>query len=285
MSGVTLECPTSRDTLLIIPTHCHPTCLPLAVASAQEQTVDDLDIVVIGDGVSDDTRDALAPILAADDRVRFLDLPKGVRHGEEYRDTLIRQSAATVVSYLGDDDLLFPHHIATMRDCLEGVDFANPLPIFIQRDGTLLYVPTDLGNPASIEWHFDTRTYRNSVSLTGVSHTRESYLRLPHGWRPAPAGQPTDHHMWQQYFRLDGFRGRTSELATTAKFPQTARQAMSESARAAEIRSYVVMMAEPDFFDRWNGEVARLIRYASVHYFHRFATLENRLMDQDSDVL
>lgn len=272
------EVQTSRDTLVIIPTHCHPRCLPLAVASAQEQSVTDLDIVVIGDGVSDDTRDALAPILAADERVQFLDLPKGARHGERYRDAVIRQSAASVVSYLGDDDLFFRHHIATMRDCLEGVDFANPLPIFIQRDGTLLYIPTDLGNPASIAWHFDPRIYRNSVSLTGATHTRESYLRLPHGWRPAPAGQPTDHHMWQQYFRLDGFSARTSWLSTTAKFPQTARQEMSDAARAAEVRSYAVMMSAPDFTDRWNADVERLVRSAAVHYFHRFAELENRLM-------
>lgn len=255
------------DTLLVIPTHCHPTCLPLAVASAQQQSIQDVDIVVIGDGVSDDTRDAIGPIVADDPRVRFLDLPKGARHGERYRDGVIRQSQASVISYCGDDDLLFPHHLATMRELLAGRDFVNPLPIFLQRDGTLFFVPGDLANPDSLAWHLDPGTVNNSVSLTGATHTRESYLRLPHGWRPAPDSVPTDYHMWQQYFRLDGFRGATSRLATTAKFPETTREDMSEHDRAAEIGAFAVAMPTAGFVDGWNEQVAELVRFAAVKFF------------------
>ena len=227
------ELVTSRDVLLIIPTHCHPMCLPFAIESAQNQSVQDMDIAVIGDGVGDDTRDVMSAILASDPRVRFLDLAKAIRHGEEYRDAVIRQSAASIISYLGDDDLLFPHHVETMRQCIGGVDFANPLPVFVNRDGTLDYVDADLARPACIAWHLEPRLpVNNAVSLTGATHTRQSYLRLPHGWRPAPAGRPTDHYMWEQYFHLDGFAARTSHLATTAKFHQSIRDDMTDEARA-----------------------------------------------------
>ena len=268
------------DTLLVIPTHSHPTCLPLAVASAQQQSVEDIDIVVIGDGVSDDTRDAIAPFLAGDPRVRFVDLPKGARHGERYRDSVIRQSPAGVVSYLGDDDLLFPHHLATMRELIAGRDFVNPLPIFIQRDGTLFFVPGDLGNPASLAWHCDPDIVNNSVSLTGATHTRESYLRLPHGWRPASAEFPTDHFMWQQYFRLDGFRAATSILATTAKFPDTSREDMAEQDRAAEIAQFASTMATDGFTDRWDRDVAHLVRFAAVKFFLTAIDQDERLRER-----
>jgi glycosyltransferase involved in cell wall biosynthesis len=256
---------TSRGTLLIIPTHHHPTCLPLAIASAQRQSIEDIDIVVIGDGVTDDTRDVIMPIQAGDKRVRFLDLPKAIRHGEEYRDTVIRQSTASVISYLGDDDLLFPHHLETMQQCIADVDFANPLPIFIEGDATLTYTATDLANPASLAWHLDPRMRRNSVSLTGATHTRESYLRLPHGWRPAPPGRWTDHYMWEQYFRLPGFTARTSHLSTTAKFRQWDGSNIDTYIdRVSEIREFANRMSEPDFVAQWNADVAEHIRRESV---------------------
>lgn len=272
--GPEFELVTSRDTLLIVPTHSHPLCLPMALESAQHQSVGDIDIVVIGDGVSDDTRDAMSPILAGDERVRFLDLPKAIRHGEEYRDSVIRQSAASIISYLGDDDLIFPHHIETMRSCVAGVDFANPLPIFIRQEGTLVYCATDLSNPQSIAWHMSSRFRRNSISLTGVTHTRESYLRLPHGWRPAPKDRWADHYMWEQYFQLDGFTARTSPVATTLKFEQSAREDMTAVARASEIRAVLNMMAEPDFTERWNAGVAERIRLTAVEQLLRITELE-----------
>ena len=49
----------------------------------------------------------------------------------------------------------------------------------------------------------------NFISLTGAAHTRSTYGRLPNGWRPAPANEKTDVHMWQQIFALPGFRGAT----------------------------------------------------------------------------
>lgn len=272
--GVTPDLETSRDILLIIPTHAHPLCLPLAVESAQRQTVDDIDIVVIGDGVSDDTRDAISPILAGDRRVRFLDLPKGARHGEEYRDAVIRQSKASIVSYLGDDDLLFAHHLDTMLQCIDGVDFTNPLPIFIRRGGALNYIATDLAIPESVAWHLDPVDRRNSVSLTGATHTRRSYLRLPHGWRPAPPGRWTDHYMWEQYFQLEGFTARTSPVATTAKFAQHSRTGMTQEQRAAELREASDRMRQPGFIPQWNAQVIERVRRESVMSLLRVTELE-----------
>lgn len=263
------------DTLLIIPTHAHPRCLPMALESAQRQTVEDIDIVVIGDGVSDDTRDAMAPYLAADRRITFLDRPKAIRHGEEYRDEVIRQSTASIVTYLGDDDLMFAHHVATMRDRIAGVDFANPLPIYISSDDKIMFVATDLSNPASIAWHLDPRRPRNSVSLTGATHTRNSYLRLPFGWRPAPPGRWTDHYMWEQYFRSEGFTARTSHLSTTVKFPQEGREQMTDEQRAAEIRTYANLMSQDDFTARWNAAVTESVRVNAVNALLRITALES----------
>lgn len=274
-----VELVTSGDILVIIPTHGHPKSLPLAVESARRQTVTDIDIVVIGDGVEDETRDAMAPILSDDDRVHFLDLPKAARHGEKYRDAVIRQSSASLISYLCDDDLLFPHHVETMRNCIAGVDFANPLPILLGRDGRLYYLATDLSVPGSLAWHLHPRLHHNSVSLTGATHTRESYLRLPHGWRPAPAGRWSDHYMWEQYFQLDGFTARTSSLATTVKFLRETRADMTDAQIASETRACIADMSAAGFTERWNTEVAEQVRRTSVQSHVRIAELEELMYE------
>ena len=52
----------------------------------------------------DDTRAALEPF-ADDERVRFLDFPKGARHGELNRHEALREARGRIVCYLSDDDL------------------------------------------------------------------------------------------------------------------------------------------------------------------------------------
>ena len=244
-----------RDHLLIIPTHNHPETLAFAVQSAQNQSEQNLGIVVIGDGVTDDSRDVIAPIVKSDNRVSFLDRAKAVRHGEEYRDEVIRASKATTIAYLGDDDLLFPDHIQTLSELLAGVDFVNSLPIFINPDGILTHLPSDLSLPESVSWHLDPKERRNTVSLTGVMHTRISYLGLPFGWRPAPIGRWTDHYMWEQYFSMPNFTARTSTRATTAKFPQHEREGMTAIQRGSELKEFARQMSEPGFVEQWNARV------------------------------
>lgn len=262
-----------RPNLLIIPTHAHAHTLPFALQSAQNQSIQNLDIVVIGDGVTDETRDAVSPFLP-DDRIHFLDMPKGIRHGEEYRDVVIRNSPAEVVSYLGDDDLLFPQHTELMRQQLSGVDFVNPLPIFINVDGSLDYVPTDLGTPASLLWHLDDAVHRNSVSLTGVMHTKESYLRLPFGWRPAPQGRWTDHFMWHQYFQLQGFQAKTLPISTTAKFGDGERKGMKVEKRVREIKKLLDESIHADFQEKWNERVFGVVRAKSVEQLLKLQNID-----------
>jgi glycosyltransferase involved in cell wall biosynthesis len=185
----------AKPILVIIPTHNHPGTLGVAIESVQNQTVSNLRVVVIGDGVLDDTRDLMARIVRADQRVTFLDRPKTARHGEEYRDEVIRASSEDVIAYLCDDDLMFPQHLEHLTQVLDGNDFANPLPVLMRSDGSLQIIPGDLDNPESVLWHLDSQTMRNSVSLSGVVHTRSSYLRLPRGWHSAPVGRWTDHYM------------------------------------------------------------------------------------------
>lgn len=254
----------ASQVLLIIPTFNHASTLGWAVASAQNQSHSDCRIVIIGDGVNDDTRDVVSPLLREDARLSFLDKPKSIRHGEEYRHEVIMTSSEPVIGYLGDDDLLFVDHLEVMLAALGSKDFANSLPVLIDPDSTLEISDTDLSKQESIDWHRGRYFHRNSVSLTGVVHTRESYERLPFGWRPAPKGRWSDHYMWEQYFSLEGFRGATATRSTTAKFASSQRGEVSAEGREKEIHDFWLAMQQPDFEQTWEQRVleAHVDRYA-----------------------
>jgi len=90
---------------VLIPTHDRPECLRHSIASAQAQSLDDFELFVIGDGVTDATRAVMTELAAADPRIRFFDFPKGPRRGEVHRHTALAEAAGRFVAYLGDDDV------------------------------------------------------------------------------------------------------------------------------------------------------------------------------------
>ena len=254
-----------RDVLVIVPTHDHASTLGLAVRSALEQTVTDLDVVVIGDGVGDDTRAVAHDLVAADDRVRFLDRPKSPSRGEATRHEVITASTARIVTYLGDDDLLLADHVATMRALLHDHDFAHPFPIVVDPDGTLRAYPTDLGDPRCVAWHL--HPGHNTVSLTGAAHTAELYRRVPQGWQAPPPGRWPDHFMWEQFFRLPDVRMATAPRATTVKPPAAIRLGIDADERRTSLEGWWDRMHEPGFREQWDLEVADAVRRSAIETF------------------
>ena len=248
----------SQRVLVIIPTHDHASTLDLAVISVLGQTFTDLDVVIIGDGVRDDTRQVVDELTSADDRVRFIDAPKSASRSELIRHQVISDSEAGIVTYLGDDDLFFPDHIEVMADLLESSDFAHPLPVFVDIDENLVVLPCDLSDPRWVEMHL-VPTF-NTVSLTGAAHTIELYRRLPHGWVEPPVGRWSDHFFWGQILTVPGVRATTSHVGTTVKAHASIRKHESAAERRRRLEPWVELVSDPDGRRIWNQTVDRAIR-------------------------
>jgi glycosyltransferase involved in cell wall biosynthesis len=270
--------------LLIVPTHDHASTLDLAVRSALEQTHTDLDVVVIGDGVGDDTREVARDLCRSDERVRFLDRPKSSSRGEETRHEVITSSSSSVVTYLGDDDLLLPDHVATMTGLLADHDFAHPFPTMIDTDDRLLSFPTDLSDPRCVAWHLDPRPGHNTVSLTGAAHTTEVYRRLPHGWQAPPPGRWPDHYMWDQFLHLPGIRIATALRTTTIKPPSVLRGHLDPASRRAALQTWWDRMHGPDFRSWWDAEVADALRRRAVETLMGYVSLEERVHELEAEL-
>jgi Glycosyl transferase family 2 len=230
------------DATILIPTHDHPALVPIAVRSALAQRDVSVEVLVVGDGVGDDTRAALAAF-SGDERVRFFDFPKGERHGERHRHVALQEARGPVVCYLSDDDILLPGHVAEMRRLLAHVEFAHSAPALVGPDGVLVARPADLARP---EFLALIRAGRNNfISLTGAAHTRALYERLPEGWHPAPPNLPTDLHMWLQVTSQPDFAGATGKRLTAIHFPDPAWREVAEAERAQALDTWLARALAP----------------------------------------
>lgn len=254
---------------VVVPTHNHATTLPLAVESALRQTLDDLEVVVLGDGVDEATRRAAQTAAATDDRVRFVDRPKGPRHGELHRHALLDELASPYVLYLSDDDLWFPEHARTMVDLLAGgADAAGGRFVSVAGSGQLALHSVDLAAEAHRELM---RGGFNRVGLSGMAHTLEAYRRLPHGWRTTPKGIPTDLYMWQQWIAEPWAVFASAPAVTVLNLPAAQRPGRDDDERAAEIAAFVPATRSAD-------ERGRLLERVLVDEFPRQSWLETHYL-------
>lgn len=250
---------------VLIPAHAHVEPLRHAVASVQEQGLQDFELFIVGDGVADATRDLVAELSAADRRIRFFDYPKGPRRGEIHRHKALQQAQGRFVAYLGDDDCWMPNHLEVLDELLVDADFGHTMQVGIDEDGEIVVVPADLENPSLRARMLD--TLYNCFDFTFAGHTIAAYRRLPYGWRTTPAEFPwTDLYMWRQFLAEPWCRARSAMVPTGINTWTHRRPHLSDAARAQELAHWRTQTARPEFREAHWREIARQLAHQAVQF-------------------
>lgn len=129
---------------VIVPTYNSSATLRAAVASVLRQDLADLELLVVGDGCSDDSAEVVAA--AADARARWLGLPDNSGGPSRPRNAALREARGRLIAYLGHDDLWLPWHLSTAVAALEqhGAELVSTLGVFLEPRGA----STAFGFPA-----------------------------------------------------------------------------------------------------------------------------------------
>ncbi|MBI2911493.1 MAG: glycosyltransferase family 2 protein [Chloroflexi bacterium] len=229
---------------VLIPTHDHGPTLYHSVRSALGQTVGEIEVLVVGDGVPDTTREIVAELMREDERVRFLDNPKGPNRGEVHRHAALQHAQGDIVCYLPDDDLWLPDHVATVQALLREAEFVHTLPIWVGADGAVGTWNVDLALPFFREM---LQSGANRVPFGCGAHTLAMYRQVP-GWRTTPEGSfrdLTDLHMWQQFLAHPECRVVSSPRPTAVTFPSPERSGWTMAQRLEELARWSQKLGDP----------------------------------------
>jgi glycosyl transferase family 2 len=237
---------------VFLPTHEHASTLPYAVRSVQRQGVADLEILICGDGATDEVRAAVAELMRADQRIRFFDLPKAPARGELNRDYVIRQAKGEFIFHQNDDDLWLPGHIEVLERALEQADFVGAIQVNVDTDGKVRAHYFDLERTEFVapwlEWQpngFGPWAC-NGFGPIFVAHRLDAFLRLPEGWVTTAAGLPADQVMWHRFLRQSWCRAKFLRWPIALHFPSPDRNDWSPAQRGEELRHWTEIVESPD---------------------------------------
>lgn len=217
--------------------------LRLAVESVLRQTVAELEVFIIGDGVEEVTREAARELERRDGRVRFFDHPKHARRGEPYRDAALREARGRIVCYLCDRDLYLPHHVEEMGRLLADADMACAFPVRVMENGYKLDFAHDL---ADAEDRARLAAGKLPFPLSFGAHTAEAYRRLPEGWAATPAGVYTDIYFWAKFAKRAEMRLVSGYRPTLLYFPRGSHPGWSTARRLPELERWTERLRTAD---------------------------------------
>jgi glycosyltransferase involved in cell wall biosynthesis len=225
---------------VVIATYNWSTVLPYSIGSVLRQTFTDLELLVIGDGCTDDSPAVVAR--CDDPRVRWINLPVNTGHQWGPNNTALREGKGELVAYLGHDDLWLPHHLAVLVAAIDaGADLACGLTEMVPPDGRAAeFVPiTDAP--------FQGRSW---LPPSGLIHRRRLALDVG-GWR-SPLEVPIDPEIdLVRRMLVAGGRSAFVSRLTAVKFSASRRKdAYRLRGCAEQARWFERIGREPDFEQR-----------------------------------
>jgi glycosyltransferase involved in cell wall biosynthesis len=129
--------PSAPRASVIVPVHRGTEALKTSLHSILHQTLEDLEIVVAGDGADDAVERVV--LSYRDSRVRWFGFPKAPGFGYSNRSRAIGQTTGRLIAYLAPDDLWAPDHLERLVAVLEkdrlDLVFSRPILVVSTRLG------------------------------------------------------------------------------------------------------------------------------------------------------
>ena len=232
---------------VITATYNWSSVLRYAIQSVLWQTRQDFEMLIVGDGCTDDSAEVVASF--GDPRLRWHNLPENSGHQSVPNNAGLAMARGKYVAYLGHDDLWYPTHLASLVTELEktDADIANSVCLLV-------------GPPGS-----GVRSLMGASFHTGVSKP------LPPSCVIHKRSLINEIGYWKRYTELDvdpdGDFLYRAELngssfvivknVTAFKFPSTWRRDVYREKRCDEQAEYARrIQMEPDFLVREIIDVA-----------------------------
>jgi glycosyltransferase involved in cell wall biosynthesis len=199
---------------VIIQTYNRSNILAYVISSVLAQTRADWELIVIGDGCTDDTAAVVAEF--PDERIRFHNLEPRVGDQSGPTNEGLRMARGKYVAILNHDDFWFPDHLAHAVDAIEksGADLAFTLQLEADPDGRWRV------NATFPDGRFDPVTHPNASTWVFRRELAQRIGALKR--RDKVWSFPTREWIWRAYKR--GAKFAAVEAATVIVVSATSRR-------------------------------------------------------------
>lgn len=211
---------------VIIPTYNWSNVLPYAIGSVLRQSFSEFELLVVGDGCTDDSEQVVTAIF--DPRVRWINLAANGGHQSGPNNEGLRQARGAIIAYLGHDDLWLPHHLEVMVAAIDGgADVAHSIVHMIDAEGNIL-------RPARGLLRYEPG---RSLPPSGVVHRRAATETVGcwQDYRSLTVDPETD--LWERMHRA-GFTFQCVPRLTAVKFPASGRKDIYKKRSSEEQREW-----------------------------------------------
>ena len=220
---------------VIIPAYNWSEVLPFSIGSVLRQTMDDFEVLVVGDGCTDDSERVVEEI--GDPRVRWYNADRNHRDQAVVNQWALEHARSPAISYLNHDDLYLPHALEAMLETIDsGATCCHGIVYMVVPDSKPLLGSTttdgfDLGH-----W----------MSPSGVMHTLDAGLEVG-GWKlRIETGEVPQEEFWNRFLRA-GHEFVPVPRVVSVKFPAASRPNLYADRPSHEQKAWTTrIVSEPD---------------------------------------
>ena len=254
---------------IAIPTHDRRQTVVLAARSALQQTRPPIEVIVLCDGCTDGTEEALEEL--GDDRLVVLPLPKLPDYAYAHRNVALVRARGSAIIWSGDDDLLLPDHLERLGALwdTELYDIVTSPAVVVHPDDRLEW----LGENWGIERNRIALERRNGNVMAGVS-IRVALARDTGGWN-ASVPRAGDWDLWKRALAAGGRPGAIGD-ATVLHFRATGRE-QPWAERVRQNTLWFERLSGPDGLASIEGSLRRLRDQRETAVLERLFACEREL--------
>ena len=241
---------TSPRVSVIIATYNRSAVLRHAIVSVLAQTFSDFELLVVGDGCTDDSATVVASF--GDARIGWTNLPANSGHQSTPNNEGLCQARGELIAYLGHDDLWLPHHLACMVEAFDrGADVVCGITAIVGPEGRYrdIFPQRPVYSPGM------------SMSPSGLMH-RLAVTQRTGGWRLHREAREDPETALLRAAAAVGFRIEIVPRLVTIKFPAAMRPGVYRSAGSGEQTAWWARICDEPAFEQ--EELGHLL-YAAKH--------------------
>src|SRR5215216_328428 len=186
---------------ILLPTHNRADVLPFAIRSVLAQTVQDFELLIVGDGCTDNTSEIVQSF--NDSRIHWFDLPKGPAFGYANRNIVLQAARSNYIAYMTHDDLWLCDHLEQLLQLFDDdtIEIAFSRPLWVIPPGMIVPGIYNLNDAPTLNIFLN---IRNEIPSDCVIHRRNCFSK--YGYWDDKLTISADWDLWKRIIKGGGER-------------------------------------------------------------------------------